>query len=278
MSRLVAISSEREGIRRLVEAAAGRIDHIASDLKDAHQTRLERSQRFFFEGAVDKFLQDPSLDLDALIHERLMRGTTEEELKPYAVSLRQRTADAVKRIRASLRQGDTKYLMLEALIDRGLTIDEADVELYEQAFEHKRDRLPWPKAVSMFEAGNPYDVSKLTAGIKPGWAHEADLRRQDEEVRVEADLRTQLRAANAERDRLNDEMVRVGKPVGVAAAIWMLGFLSLGILVPVVMMAFEPKGLDIWLKSGLIVSFIIGLGAILWYVGWFWRKIATDKT
>lgn len=65
--------------------------------------------------------------------------------------------------------------------------------------------------------------------------------------------------------------------MGVGRAIWMLGLLSLGILVPLVMMAFEPKGLDVIPKVLLLGSFVIGLGAILWYVGWFWVKIGTDK-
>jgi len=277
VSRLVAISSEREGIRRLIEAAAGRLDHLESDLKEARQARLERAQGYFFERAVDKFLENSSLDLDALIHEHVTRGTTEEELKPYAVSLRQRTADAVKHIKASIKQGDTKNLKLEDLIDRGLTIDEADLGLYEHVFEHQRERLPSPPALSMLQGGSIPAIAKLTAGLKPDWVYELDVRRQDEEIRLESDLRTQLRAAIAEQDRLNDEMVRVGKPVGVAAAIWMLGFLSLGILVPIVMMAFEPKGLDTWPKIWLIFSFIIGLVAILGYVGWFWKKIGTDQ-
>jgi hypothetical protein len=28
----------------------------------------------------------------------------------------------------------------------------------------------------------------------------------------------------------------------------------------------------------LLGSFVIGLAAILWYVGWFWLKIGSDKT
>lgn len=278
VSRLVAISSEREGIRRLADAAAGRIEHVESELNDARDTRLDTAKRYFYEKAVEKFLENPSLDLDALVHEHVTRGTEEEELKPYAVSLRQRTADALKSIKAIIKQGDNKNLELDHLVNRGLMIEEADVDLYEQAFEYQRATLPDPKTLNVFQSGSFYDLAKITAGIKPAWIYEMDARRMDEEIRAESDLRMQLRAATAERDRLNDEMIRVGRPAGVAAAMWMLGLLSLGILVPVVMMAFEPKGLDIWSKGGLLFSFIIGLVAILWYVGWFWRKIGTNET
>ncbi len=276
VSRLVAISSEREGIRRLAEAAAGRIDHVESELNDARQTRLDRAERYFYKEAVDKFLEDPALDLDALIHELVTRGTEEEELRPYAVSLRERTADALKSIKGKLKPGDTTSLELDHLVNRGLKVEDPDVDLYEQAFQHQRAKLPAPPAINMFQYGSPYDLSRLTAAIKPAWIYEMDARRMDEEIRAESDLRTQLRAATAERDRLKDEMIRVGKPAGVAAAMWMLGLLSLGILVPVVMMAFEPKDLDIWSKGGLLASFFMGLAAILWYVGWFWRKVGTD--
>ncbi|WP_314191924.1 hypothetical protein [uncultured Arthrobacter sp.] len=278
VSRLVAISSEREGIRRLVEAAAGRIGHIEADLKEARRTRLDRAERYFYEVAVEKLLENPSLDLDALIQEHVARGTTEEEFKPYAVSLRQRVQDAVAGIKANLRKGDTTALKLEDLVKRGLAIQDADRDLYEQAFKYQRARLPSPSAYAMLRADSLHDYSSLAAALRPDWANAADLRRQDEEIRAEADLKTQLRAAVAERDRLNEELARVGKPEGVAAAMWMLGVLSLGILIPLVMMAFEPKGLDVVPKIVLLGSFVLGLVAILWYVGWFWLKIGSDKT
>lgn len=279
VSRLVAISSEREGIRRLVEAAAGRIGHIEADLKEAHRTRLNRAESYFYDVAVEKLLEDPALDLDALIQDRLLRGTTEDELKPYAVALRQRVQNAVQAINLKIRKGDTTNLDLEDLVERGLEIADADQDLYEQAFKHRRRRLPSPSGMAMFGSKSFLDVgSVLGKGIMSDAALSASLRRQDDEIRAEADLKTQLRAAVAERDRLDEELARVGKPVGVAAAMWMLGLLTLGILVPLIMMAFEPKGLDVMSKILLLGSFVIGLVAILWYVGWFWLKIGSDKT
>lgn len=279
VSRLVAISSEREGIRRLVEAATGRIQHIESDLDQAHQTRLNRAKSYLYEEAVEKILEDPALDLDSLIQGRLLGGTAVDELKPYALSLRQRVQDAVKAINGKLRKGDTKALELEALVERGLVIADADQDIYEQAFKHRRRSLPSPAGLAMFGPSSYADLSSvLRPGIISDAAHAASLRRQDEEIKAEADLRTQLRAAVAERDRLDEELARVGKPVGVAAAMWMLGLLSLGILVPLIMMAFEPKGLDVVSKILLLGSFVIGLVAILWYVGWFWLKIGKDNT
>lgn len=72
VSRLVAISSEREGIRRLVEAATGRIQHIESDLDQAHQTRLNRAKSYLYEEAVEKIVhysyQQPPLLCKELWH------------------------------------------------------------------------------------------------------------------------------------------------------------------------------------------------------------------
>lgn len=278
VSRLVAISSEREGIRRLVDAAVGRIVHIEADLEDAQRIRFDRAKSSFYGVAVEKLLEEPALDLDALIQDHLPRGTTEEELRPYAVALRQRVQNAVQAINLKLRKGDTKNLDLADLVERGLEITDADQDIYEQAFKHRRAFLPNPPAISILGSRDLLDYTNLASALRPGWAIAAEVRHRDEEIRAEADLRTQLRAAVAERDRLDEELARVGKPVGVAAAMWMLGVLSLGILVPLVMMAFEPKGLDVLAKIVLLGSFVIGLAAILWYVGWFWLKIGSDKT
>ena len=132
--------------------------------------------------------------------------------------------------------------------------------------------------MSSFLGASAFDTRALVQGIKPAWVHEANARRADEALRAESDLRTQLKSATAERDRLQEELVRVGKPIGVLSAIWMLAALSLlGVLVPVIVMALEPEALANWAKVGLIISFILGLLAILGYVGWFWRKIGAKE-
>ncbi|MFF1880282.1 hypothetical protein ACFVVC_02270 [Pseudarthrobacter sp. NPDC058196] len=277
VSRLVAISSEREGIRRLVDAAVGRISHIETDLEEAHRVRFDRAKSNFYGVAVEKLLEEPALDLDALIHDYLPRGTTEEELKPYAVSLRQRLQNAVLAINLKVRKGDTRDLDLEDLVERGLEIADADHDLYEQAFKRRRAFLPNPPAIGILGSSDLFNYSNLAAALRPEWAIAAEVRQRDDEIRAEADLKTQLRAAVAERDRLDEELARVGKPVGVAAAMWMLGLLSLGILVPLIMMAFEPKGMDVVSKILLLGIFVVGLVAVLWYVGWFWLKIGNAK-
>ena len=277
VSRLVAISSEREGIRRLLAAASGRISHIASDLDNARDIRFGRVQRNFSVMAVDRFLEDPQLDLDKLVNQSVPPGTTAEELKPYAVALREVTLRVTDEIRQTITARDTRALKFADLVSRGLKVETPNQGFHERVFEYLRKQLPAPQ--NLF--GMPTYIeplSMLQLRTTPDWVHDRDARRADEEVRAEADLKTQLKSANAEQDRLKDELIRIGRPVGVLSAIWVLGILSiLGIFVPVVVMAYEPKGLEDWAKVALISSFVAGLMAILGYVIWFWRKIAVRE-
>lgn len=277
VSRLVAISSEREGIRRLLTAADGRVSHVQSELHDAAAVRLGLAEASFYDDGVDKLIEDPELDLDALVRDAVIRGTTEEELKPYALELRRRILHALDLINAQIMRGDDKRLTLKALYDRGLTIEDADRDLYERAFKHRQKRLPSPPSLSVFDGAYPSLAPILSFQPKADWVYEREVRKIDDAIRAEADQRTQLKAATAERDRLLGELLRVGKPIGVASAIWLLGVLSIGVVVPVGVMAFDPESLNPWAKGGLIVSFVGGLAAILIYVGWFWRNIGNES-
>lgn len=276
VSRLVAISSEREGMRRLLAAASGRISHIASDLDDARHLRFGRVKRDFWGMAVDRFLEDQKLDVDKLVNQNVPPGTKAEELKQYAIALREETLRLKDEIRMTIMARDTNAVKFADLVSRGLKVETLNPTFQQRVFEYLRKELPAPR--------NPFGIpiieplSLLLLPPKPDWVHERDARRADEEVRAEADLKTQLKSALAEQDRLKDELIRIGRPIGVLSAIWVLGILSiLGIFVPVVVMAYEPNGLEDWAKVALISSFVAGLMAILGYVIWFWRKIAVRE-
>lgn len=271
VSRLVAISSEKDGLRRLLLAAKGRVLHIESDLSEASEIRLDRARSDLYDTAVEDFIAEPCPDLDKIINDSLRRGTTVDELKPYALKLQERTKSAQTAIQDHLKRNDTNGLEFEELLERGLTFNDDDQDLHERVFTQLRKKLrsdPYGYGLVDF----PVSVEYVTS------AREIRERRRDEELRSESDLKTQLKAALNERDRLSEELERIGKPVGVASAVWMLGILSvLGILIPVVVMAFEPVVLATWMKVTLISCFVAGLLAILGYILWFWRKISLSE-
>ena len=268
VSRLVALSSEREGIRRQLRAAIDREALAKSEYEPIHHQRLENSKSQFYDAVLEKLIEaeGKEADLDALTEEHFGRGSSFEELRPYAEELNTIVTEVCKDVEAKIEPGDDRSLTLEDLQARGLNVDKGLTDLYEQVVMHYADKLPRSYYLSSSLLSIPY--------MPPGWVHEVDARRLDESIKAEHELRGQLMATENEIQRLKDELYRIGNPVGVVSAIWTLALLSLlGIVFPVVVMATEPRILSPFMKWLLVSSFIIGLIALLSYNVWYHSRL-----
>jgi hypothetical protein len=268
VSRLVALSSEREGIRRQLRAALDREALTRNDYEPIHQARLENSKDQFFDAVIDEIIEAEGkhVNLDELTEENIRRGSSFEELRPYAEELNTLVATACKEVEAKIKPGDDRRLSLEDLQARGLQVGKQSIDLYEQVVYHYAEQLP-NNSIGLISP-------LITPFATPSWRHEIDARRLDESISAEAQLKGELLATEKEIQRLKDELQRIGKPVGVVSAVWVLGLLSLlGIVFPVVVMATEPETLSPLLRWLLVSSFIIGLIGLLAYTVWYHRQL-----
>jgi len=264
VSRLVSLSSELEGIRRQRHAAKEGLQLLDADYAQAHELRLEASQKKFCDLVLDQLIEHPEVDLAALIEENVPRGSSVLEITPYAEELKDRVDAASRAIQLSLNDNDSSEVTLEDLVARGLKLPEQSEEIMEDVLYEVRKRLP-----SASRWG-----SLLVPRIRPAWLYEVEARRFDESLRSELELRGEITARKSELSRLDAEIVRMGTPTGVVSATWVLALLSLfGIVVPVVVMAFGPFSLPVWSKVLLIMSFVVGLVAVLGYVLWYLRLL-----
>ena len=270
VSRLVALSSERQGLRRLLREAQERLALLEEAYKSAYEYRLENSKSTFYEFVIDDLVgaEGQKSDLDGLTEENIPRGSTFEEMRGYADELNERVILAFKSVANKLRPGDDRRVSLEDLQARGLALAERDEELYEMVIAHLAEKMPQKRgpfgSIDIPFVGFP----------TPGWRHEIDARRLDESVRDELELKGQITASRKEVQRLEDELRVLGKPVGVVSAIWVLGLLSvLGIVFPVIVLAAQPKTLSLLMKSLLVGSFVVGLVGVLCYALWYQRQL-----
>lgn len=280
VSKLVAISSEKEALRRQLKSAKQSLKHVKPAYESAHTYRLENSLSTFSDWVTDDLVNagQGAVDYEELTSNNIPRGSSVEEMLPHAIRLHTIIKNAYKEIAPLLRShySDTD-VGLNDLKKKGLKIAEAHESLYEEVFDALRSQLPdRPPATIMGMAlptTNLPHISMANA-VRPAWDHAVDARRLDESIKEEQDLQEQLATLDSEIHRLTQDIAKLGRPVGVIPAAWILSLLSLlGIVLPIVVMACEPTRLTFTLKSMLIGSFVVGLAAVLGYIVWYLKKI-----
>ncbi len=273
VSKLVALSSERAGITRQLRMAEQRLALIKADYEPAHQYRLENSQSAFFDFVLDDLIKAEAdeVDYEALVAEHVPRGSSYEEMLPYAEALHKRVKEAFASILQAIRDDDTDLVDLSDLRQRGLVVPEEDEALYESVMEHVADRLPSPRT------SWPAVPALRMPVVTPAWVHEVDARRLDDSIREETQLKAEMVATEHEVRRLRVDLDKIGQPVGVIPAVWILSLLSLlGIVVPVVVMAFHPDELQGWQSALLVSFFVVGLISVLGYILWYLQHLDSD--
>lgn len=265
VSRLVQLSSEREGLRRRLSHAHDELSHVTASYLEAHDARLTNSRRQFFSWVVDQLAEADDLDglnRDAVLDDNIPLGSSTAEMAPYLEQLIIEVAEARRQIDSYVLKGDDSTLDLDDLQDRGLEINAADTELYQSVIDHVASTLPDPRG--------RYGPVLRPGQIQSAPVVTAEIRRLDESIRQEQDLHSRKALLNTEVARLADELERIGRPTGVALGIAILCLYSiLGIMAPVMVMAPGPWPMPNWAPWLLVGLFALGLFSVLIYIWWY---------
>ncbi len=279
VSRLVQLSSEKEGLRRRLTNLRDELKQVATLFEAAHEYRLENSRDAFYGWVLkDLVKRDDHFDPQSLLEENIPRGSSMEEMADYLDELVQRVDAALGNVGAYLEQDDTRDVTIEELEGRGMKVPPGDRDIYESIEYHLLDDLP----EKSYDAGplglmvNPVPRWRMPPIESPAIAT-TELRRLDESIREEQDLLSRRSMLEAELCRLTAAVQQIGKPVGVSSAVAILGIYSmLGIVAPVVVMAFFPLAMDIWLAWSLVGLFVVGLALVVIYIYWYAKSLNAD--
>jgi hypothetical protein len=272
VSRLVAISSERDGLRRRYKETRDQLKHVTNtnDFREAHAYRLRNSQNDFRRWVLDELVgvAAESVDREALLTDKIPRGSSRKEMAPYLEDLIERVKQVTDEITAQLERGDTSRLTLDDLEARGLVVRDTDRDIYLEVVDSIAEQLPRPQS----QFGLMSDIRPLRI-VNPVTTA-TELRRLDESIQAEQELHARMRILETEAERLRTEIALAGRPIGVTPAIIILAVYSLvGIVVPVVVLTLHPKTLAGWESWLLVVLFVSGLFAVLAYILWYARTL-----
>lgn len=272
VSRLVQLSSEREGLRRRLAGAQDELRHVTASYDEAHERRLDNSKYAFYRGVLDDLVQRDlaALDCGAYLAAHVPLGSSKEEMAPYLDFLIGLVTEVKAHVRKYVRSNDNDSLDLDDLRGRGLVVPDDREVVYQRTVDLIADQLP---PSSSFTSTVPPSVLR-GSGITSISAQAAELRRLDESIRDEQDQRAHKAMLKAEVVRVTEEIGRIGQPVGVTSAIVILSVYSvLGIVAPVIVMGLGFSSLAAWLGWLLVGLFTAGLFAVLAYIFWYAKTL-----
>jgi hypothetical protein len=271
VSRLVQLSSEREGLRRQLVRAQDELKHVAALYDEAHEYRLANSRRDFYGWVIDDLIRaDPAtLDRGALLDDNIPRGSSAEEIAPYLDDLIDEVAQVKAAVEKYVRRADVDTLHIDDLRERGLQVPPAQENIYSHVVDWVTEQLPRPRGYGLI-APPRMAFSNLINQT----ASSAALRRLDESIHDEQNLRSHRTMLEAEVTRVKREIDLIGRPAGVTSAIVILAIYSvLGIVAPVVVMGLGWDPLAAWLEWLLVGLFVLGLSAVLAYIFWYAKTL-----
>jgi hypothetical protein len=271
VSRLVAISSERDGLKRRHKEARDQLKHVRAAYQVAHEYRLSNSQRDFAGWVLEGVVGVPpeSVDRDALLN-KIPRGSSRDEMAPYLEDLITRVKEVTADVDTHLAAGDTNRLTLDDLEERGLVVRDEERNLYREVVDSIATKLPSPTPPAGYGLMPDLRIPHI---VNPTYAA-ANMRRLDESISREQELEARMHILETEVERLRSEIALTGRPVGVTPAIVILAVYSLlGIVAPVVVLTLRPTTLAGWKEWALVALFVVGLFAVLGYILWYARTL-----
>lgn len=277
VSRLVQLSSEKEGLRRRGANAQDELMQVTKLFEAAHEYRLANSREAFFGWVVDDLVKrDEDFNTEALLEKNIPRGSSLDEMAEYLDEIIQRIDAAISNVSAYLSEDETRDVTIEDLEARGMKIPAEDRDIYDSIECNLLDDLP----EKTYDAGphgliiNPVPYLRVPPINSPAITT-TEMRRLDESIREEQKLQSRRSTLEAEIARLSAAVEQIGKPVGVTSAVWILGIYSaLGMVAPIAVMAIFPTSLDPRFAWTLVGLFVVGLALVVGYMYWYARLLS----
>lgn len=260
VSRVVALSSERQGLERRARELEQQTLDQAARLQEVHERRQDESWERLVKLAADKCaerrVEHGSVSPEWVVEEYWVRGVpTREEMLDLAGLLVEGIQQASKHFERGGSMPDFQ------------TTNREDYSIYEAV----RNARPQPvKRVDhlSFSGLSGALISPESDGVFV-WKQT----RYEKLIDDEREQRTRLSLLERERDFVQTEAARVAKPQGLWLAAAAFAYLTMvGVVVPVVGLAWRPVPFDLFARRVLVSLFVSGLSVVGCYLIWaIWR-------
>jgi hypothetical protein len=250
VSRLILLSTERTAALRRRQEVVARRRIKESEYNEVHSDRVGTSMRWFQDRFEDRIIeQRGQLNVDELLNAFIPRGSSKEEMRPFANTLVDMTSTAYS-------------LIISKFGDGSLSIPGTARELSEQGIA-----IP-PGGARIFEKVASKLRREYSTRVPVGLVATPDIvyQRQDALIQREEQLRIDVRALDSELEVINSHVRSVVDPKGVVGAVVALSYLSaVGIVLPTILMTLRPVPDSVVWRTIVVAAFTSGLMVLLLY-------------
>ena len=274
VSRVVALSSERQGLERRVRELEQQIRDRARRLQKARSRRQAVSWEQFVsragEKCAERYEEQGSVSPEWLVDECWLQG----------VPTREEMLDLARRLIQTTQQASEFYERGGGRIDRSAT-DPQVYEIYRFVSNARAERSRAAKEQAAREQPlRDFLLDVPAVDLMMGGPTESDemfvwkQTRYDKLIEAEREQQDRLSLLGRERDFVRTEAARVARPQGLWLAAWSFAYLTVvGVVVPVVGLAWRPVPSDLLSRRVLVFLFVTGLFALGWYLIWAIRQL-----
>lgn len=266
ISRVVGLLAQKEALRSRRRELDQRLHLAEAAFSSAHMERLGVSVGWFDDAHLDDIVeQRGQIDIEEMTQDSNYVGTTEEEMRQVVIERARQVRDAFARI-----EGDVPSGKLGDLTELGIDPPEGEAQVWEAVASAIRQRRNASPGISL--------VSPITPVVIP----KSDIvyRRQDERIREERMLRSQVQALHAEVGLVDEELNRLGNGLPrIMISIAILAYFAFGsVAYPLALLASSrvtDSATARWSVWGLFLSGLLLLVGFLIWSAWPLRFKAT---
>lgn len=267
ISRVVGLLAQRDGLRSRRGELGQRLELAEKELSPIYTERLGVSVDWFDKAHLDEIIeQRGQIDIEAMTQESNYVGTTQDEMRSVVTSRARQVRDAFTSIESAVPNGP-----VGDLDDLGIDVPEG------------QERVWLAVADAVREQRRPAGVSPLLSAfpiVLP--SSEIEYHRQDERIRDERRLRSQVAALTAEIALIDEEMNRLGNGLPrIMMSIGILGYFALGsVAFPLALLArnrVTDSPAARWGVWGLFLSGLLLLIGFLIWSAWPLRSRAIKE-
>jgi hypothetical protein len=267
VSRLIAMSSERQALGRRRQQLQDEVAAAGSRIEDLYVEVWDAARAWFRRNNKDDFVVYRGTPPNFRLEENIYRGVGMDETQEFASELERDVQTTFLMLERILRTGEISMPDDQELSRRGLKVEEIPKDLQSDIAEAiaKRRR---PKQSSM--TGYQSYIPPFIPSVTP-FSLGRDAERQDSRNEMLDAVERRRDDRQAEIRLLDRQLGELGRPQGVGWGIASLALLTiLGIVFPMILMAVRPVPAGPLARAAVIVSFCVGVAAVLLFVGYQW--------
>lgn len=273
ISRIITLSSERNGIITRLSEVKNELDCKEIELEKINRKIIESDAEDFIEESLEEIIhRGGDITIDDLVEEHKKSGLSRNDLQPYFDRIIDFTKQAYNQIKEQIdrtNESDEEFPEEFSEFKKLIEIPEGAERVYKGVFDYFSELRERVNKEMMSRYGLPtyshlnYKMPTITSPI----ISVAESQSYNQLVRDRRLLENECLRIEGQYNELYNRLLSLGKPKGIHWGIFALSYFSLvGIVYPITLIPISVKEFSLFHRFSVVVLFASGLLMVLLYL------------